>query len=93
MIFSIHNAVNRITAGGREIGPQFRVSVEEAIRAVTINGAFQCHEEDRKGTLTPGKLADLVILDRNPLDTPAPELKNIRVLETVKEGRTVYTRS
>ncbi len=92
MLFSIWSAVNRITAGGREIGPQFRVGVMDAIRAVTIHSAFQCHEEAAKGSLTPGKLADLVILDRSPLETPAGQLKDIRVMETVKEGRTIYRR-
>lgn len=50
---------------------------------------YAYHEEGRKGSLEPGKLADLVVLDRNPLHTPKEELYTIRVLETIKEGKTL----
>ena len=69
------------------LGEDQRISVMDAIRAVTINGAFQYFEEDLKGSLEPGKYADLVILDQNPLEVEPDRLKNIRVLETVKEGK------
>lgn len=93
MLWTIHHAVNRVTAGGQEIGPQFRIGVEEALRAVTLHGAYQCHEEDQKGSLTPGKLADLVVLDRNPLEADPATIKDIQVVETIKEGRTIYRRA
>ena len=48
-------------------------------------------EEGSKGTLAPGKLADLVILDRNPLKVPAMAIKDIKVVETIKEGKTIYS--
>lgn len=89
-ILAIHNAVNRKTQKGRVLGEDQRLSVEEALRAVTINGAYQYFEEDQKGSLEPGKLADLVILDRSPLKTAPEQLKDIQVLETIKEGRTIY---
>mgnify|MGYP002264324038 CR=1 FL=1 len=89
-ILAIHNAVNRKTQKGRVLGEDQRLSVEEALRAVTINGAYQYFEEDKKGSLEPGKLADLVILDRSPLKTAPEQLKGIQVLETIKEGRTIY---
>jgi predicted amidohydrolase YtcJ len=57
---------------------------------MTVNGAYEYFEEDSKGTLAPGKLADLVILDRNPLKIDRMEIKDIKVVETIKEGRTVY---
>ena len=62
----------------------------EAIKAVTINGAYQYFEEDRKGSIEVGKLADLVIVDKNPLDINVEELETIKVLETIKEGNTIF---
>lgn len=87
----IWSAVNRKMRSGEVLGPDERISALDAIKAVTINAAYQYSEESRKGSLEPGKLADLVILDRNPLTVPADEIRNITVLETIKEGRTIYT--
>ena len=92
-IFEIHNAVNRTTRAGREIGKEYAVDVMEAIRAVTIYGAYQYFDEAIKGSLEVGKLADLVILDQNPLTVDPKLIKNIQVLETVKEGQTIYKKS
>jgi predicted amidohydrolase YtcJ len=52
--------------------------------------AYQYFEEKNKGTLTQGKLADLVILDKNPLSIPSKEIKNIKVVATYKEGNLIY---
>ncbi|MBE6036072.1 MAG: amidohydrolase [Clostridiales bacterium] len=90
MLHSVWCAVNRIGRSGTVIGEDQKVSVYDALRAVTIEGAYQYFEEDSKGTLEPGKRADLVILDRSPLETDPMEIKDIKVLETVKDGRTVY---
>ena len=90
-LFAVHNAVNRITKNGRLLGADQRLTVEEALRGVTFNGAYQIFEEDQKGSITEGKLADLVILGSNPLTTPSDKIKDIEVLETIKEGRTIYT--
>jgi hypothetical protein len=54
--------------------------------------AYQLHEEKTKGTLEPGKLADLVILENNPLEVPVDTIAEITVVETIKEGKTVYHR-
>lgn len=89
-IFAIHTAVNRMTESGRVLGEHQRIPVMEAIKAVTINGAYQYFEEDTKGSIEPGKLADLVILDKNPLEVDKLEIKNIKVLETIKEGNTIF---
>ncbi len=62
----------------------------EAIKAVTINGAYQYFEEDTKGSIEEGKRADLVILDKNPLTVPKEEIENIKVLETIKDGDTIF---
>lgn len=90
VIASIHNAVNRQTRSGRILGAEQRITVKEALRAVTIGGAYQIFEEGRKGSIAPGKVADLVVLDRNPLQVPVGELKEIKVLETIKDGAVVF---
>ena len=66
--------------------------VYEGLKAITVNGAFQYGELDRKGTLEAGKLADFCIVEKNPLKIELDEVRNLRVLETVKEGETVWTR-
>lgn len=90
MLFSVHNAVNRTTKGGRVLGEDQKLSVWEALKGITINSAYQCFEEDRKGTLEIGKVADLVILDQNPLGVDASLIKDIKVLETIKAGKCIY---
>jgi len=67
--------------------------VEEAFRASTINAAYQFREEGQKGSIEIGKLADLVILDRNPLEVDPMELRTIRVLATIKEGKVIFKAS
>ena len=92
MLESVWTAVNRITKNGIVLGEQQRISVLEALKAVTINAAYQYFEEDRKGTLEAGKLADLVILSEDPLQADPMKLRDIQVMKTIKEGRTIYTR-
>ena len=62
----------------------------EALKAVTVNAAWQYFEEDSKGSLAAGKRADYVILDQNPLDTDGEKLREIRVLATLKDGKAIY---
>jgi hypothetical protein len=92
-ILLIWSAVNRVTRSGRVIGPDQRLSVMEALEASTIEAAYQVFEDDRKGSLLVGKLADLVVLDRNPLEIDPIEIRNIRVVETYKEGRRIYSQT
>lgn len=89
-IIAMHTAVNRTTESGRVLGEHQRISVMDALRAVTINGAYQYFEEDIKGSIEVGKYADLVILDKNPLEIPSNEIETIKVLETIKEGNTIF---
>lgn len=92
VLFSVHNAVNRITKNGRLLGEEEMIPIEEALKAVTINAAYQIFEEDKKGSIKPGKLADLIILNKNPLYEEKSKIKEILILETLKEGITVYKR-
>ncbi|MBV1907177.1 MAG: amidohydrolase [Pseudomonadales bacterium] len=85
--------VNRQTRSGKTLGKAQRISALEAIKATTANAAYQYFEEDTKGTLTPGKLADLVILSDNPTRVDAQDIKKIRVLETISHGKVVYSHS
>lgn len=89
-ILALHNAVNRETQSGRILGEDQRLTVKEAIKALTINAAYQYFEENEKGSIEVGKLADFVILDKNPLEVKKSEIKNIKVLQTIKEGNTIY---
>lgn len=90
MLHSVWCAVNRITRKGQPIGQDQCIGVYDALKGVTIHAAYEYHEEDQKGTLEKGKLADMVILDKNPLKVDTMHIKDIQVLETIKEGNTVY---
>jgi len=89
-ILGIHNAVNRKTESGRVLGEHQRISVMEAIKAVTINGAYQYFEEDTKGSIEVGKVADLIIIDKDILSIDKEDIENIKVLETIKNGNTIF---
>ena len=86
----IWSAVNRKSRSGEIIGPDERIGALEALKAITINAAYQYGEQDQKGSIEPGKLADLVILDKNPLKVDPDAIKEVKVLETIKEGKTIY---
>ena len=66
---------------------------QEGLKAMTIWAAEQYGEETWKGSIEPGKLADFVILDRNPVKVTPLAIKDIKVVETIKEGKTIYTAS
>jgi len=84
------SAVNRVSRAGREVGPDQRVTPFEGLKAMTVWAAEQYGEEGSKGTLEAGKLADLVILDANPLKVDPMAIRDIRVVETIKEGGTIF---
>ena len=92
-LFLIWAAVNRVTDSGYVLGPDQRIPVIEALKAATIHGAYQYFEEDRKGSIETGKLADFVVLSENPLKVDPMTIKDIQVLETIKEGSSVYRRN
>lgn len=90
-MFVMWSAVNRVTRTGEVLGAAERVTPLQALRAITLDSAYMYRDEATRGSLEVGKLADLVILDRNPLRVPPMTIKDIKVLETIKEGRTIYT--
>jgi predicted amidohydrolase YtcJ len=86
----IQGMVTRTGWNGETWGANQRVSVEEALRINTLNGAYNSHEEATKGSITPGKLADFVVLAED-LHTLDPEkIKDIQIVRTVVGGQTVY---
>ena len=89
-LFLLWTSVNRISRNGVVVGEAQRITPYEGLKALTINGAFEYFEEKTKGSLKAGKLADLVILDKNPLKVQVNDIKNIKVFETIKEGKSIY---
>lgn len=84
--------VNRTSRSGKVMGSDERLTPIEALKAITLWGAYEHFEEKTKGSLEPGKLADMVILSDNPLTIDPTKINTIAVLETIKEGKTVYKR-
>lgn len=82
--------VNRVTRSGYVLGPDQRITPYEGLKSLTYWSAIQYFEEDSKGTIEVGKLADFVILNQDPLKMPSLEIKDIQVLETIKENKTVF---
>ena len=78
--------VNRTSRGGQVMGKNERITREEALKAITLWEAYQHFEEDRKGSIEVGKLADLVILSDNPLTVESSTIGDIVVLQTIKGG-------
>ena len=72
--------------------PEQKITVEQALRAYTYEGAFASFEEDKKGTIKAGMLADLVLLDRDITTIPPETIRDARVLYTIVGGRVVYSR-
>ena len=90
-ILAIHNAVNRKTINGTILGEHQKIDVLNAIKAVTKNAAYQNFEEDTKGTIEKEKFADFVILSDNPLTISSENIQDIKVLQTIKRGKTIFS--
>ncbi len=93
LMMIMYTTVNRVSRSGTVMGPDERLTPYEALKSITIWGAEQFFEEKNKGTLTTGKLADMVLLDKNPLKVDPMTLKDIMILETIKEGKTIYKKN
>jgi predicted amidohydrolase YtcJ len=92
-LMAIQSMVTRTDYKGRTWGATQKISVEEALKVATINGAWASKEEQHKGSIEAGKLADFVMLEKDPHDVPPETIKDIRVVRTATGGRTVYPES
>jgi predicted amidohydrolase YtcJ len=92
VLFLLWSAVTRLSRGGEVIGADQQLTPAEALRAVTIDAAYQHFEEAQKGSLEVGKLADMVVLSDNPLRVAPEAIREITVLATLKEGVPIYVR-
>jgi predicted amidohydrolase YtcJ len=79
-------AVNRLSASGRVLGPEERITVEQALRAITIDAAYAIRMENQIGSIEPGKIADFTVLEQDPYAVDPRELKDIKVWGVVFEG-------
>lgn len=91
-LFTVWSAVNRVSRSGHVIGPAERVTPLQALKAITLDAAWQYREEDSKGSISVGKKADFVVLDANPLAVDPMKIKDIAVVATYKEGREIFSR-
>jgi predicted amidohydrolase YtcJ len=87
-LLAMWTASARKTMSGRVLGPEERITVAQALHAVTLGAAYLLGQDDKKGSITTGKLADFTVLDKNPLDVRSPDdLRRIKVLGTVMGGK------
>ena len=89
-MMAIQSSVTRVDYNGTLWGPKQRISVEEAIKIGTLHGAYASYEEDRKGSIEPGKLADLVVLEKDPTKVDPSTIIDIKVERTMVGGNWVY---
>jgi predicted amidohydrolase YtcJ len=89
----LHTAVNRKTRDGERVGKSNKISVEQGLKSLTINAAWQIKMENRIGSIKPGKYADFVILDQNPMLVDPEKIKDINVLQTIVNGNTIYKKN
>jgi predicted amidohydrolase YtcJ len=90
MMLLLDTAVNRRTRNGNVLGEEFAVDIMTALKAVTIDAAYQCFDDDVKGSLEVGKRGDMVVLDQDILTVPKDKIRDIQVIATIKEGAIIY---
>jgi predicted amidohydrolase YtcJ len=88
---SFYASVTRKTPDGRTYFPEQRMTRAEALASYTTSAAYAAFEEDEKGSLSPGKLADIVVLSRDILTCPEKEILSTRVMHTIVGGRVAYS--
>jgi predicted amidohydrolase YtcJ len=87
----LDSAVNRTTRTNKMLGAEHQMEPLDALKAITLWSAYQHFEEQIKGSLEIGKQADMVILDKNPLTVPRASIKDIKVLETINNGKSIFS--
>jgi predicted amidohydrolase YtcJ len=92
-LMAIQSMVTRKDYAGRTWGANQKITVDEAIKVATMNGAWASGEEKLKGSITAGKLADFVMLEKDPHDVPPDTIKDIKIVRTVVGGKTMYPKS
>ena len=90
-MLTLWTAVNRSSRTGQVIGETEKATPYQALKAITIHGAYELFDENLRGSLKKGKIADFVILDKNPLTINPTQLKEIKVIKTIKAGKTVFS--
>ncbi len=90
--FILWTATNRTTRSGMTLGEDQQVSMYRALQGLTTGPAWQLFEEDKKGKLKPGFLADMIILDKNPMELEQDAIKDCKIIQTIKRGKVVYSR-
>lgn len=89
-LLTVWTAVNRVSRTDKVIGENERATPFQALKAITIHAAYEYFDENLKGSLKTGKIADFVVLDKNPITVNPVELKEIKVVETIKSGKTIF---
>jgi hypothetical protein len=89
---SFQTAVTRKTVCGQILGPEERISIDEAIRGYTINAAYQLFMDEKVGSIEVGKLADLIILSENPREVDPEKISEIEVLATYINGEIFWSK-
>ncbi len=90
-MLTLHRIVNRKDQDNCEVGPWHQLSIKQALKSLTINSAYQYHEEKIRGSIAVNKVADFVILSQSPLMTSPENIKDIKILATIKNGKQIYT--
>lgn len=91
-LLNMHLAVNRATQTGQVINPEERISPQQALRMFTYNGAYASFDEENKGSIEAGKLADLAVLSESLSDVPSDRIRDVKVDMTIIDGKIVYER-
>ena len=91
MIRLLWSTTNRLTRSGKVLGPNQRISTYDALKAITINAAYQHFEDDIKGSIEVGKLADLVVLSADPLSIPSESLLDLQIISTFSHGKEIFS--
>ena len=89
----LHTAVNRKTRDGKIVGKSNKISVEQGLKSLTINAAWQIKMENKIGSIKPGKYADFVIINQNPMMVDPDKIKDIHVLQTIVNGNIIYKKN